>query len=216
MNKIFIDLEMNKVEKVWREIRQSCTMEIIQIGAVKLDEENREVSSFNRYVKPMYSTRMDPKIEKLTHITYDQLANADAFETVFAQFLQWCGDDYEIYSWSLNDIDQLQKELTVKHLPFSEKVQYAFDTWHDYQAEFGALFPLERSLSLKDAVSLAGLDFEGAAHDGLNDARNTAYIFRMTKDPMVFREFKQNVLDLFKPKSFTMGDLFNFGAITFA
>ena len=39
MCKVFIDLEMNRVSKDFTEIRKQCLSEIIQIGAVRIDEQ---------------------------------------------------------------------------------------------------------------------------------------------------------------------------------
>ncbi len=41
MCKVFIDLEMNRVSKDFMEIRKQCLSEIIQIGAVRIDEKDR-------------------------------------------------------------------------------------------------------------------------------------------------------------------------------
>lgn len=41
MNKIFVDLEMHPIPRSFKEERQICTQEIIEIGAVKLNEQNK-------------------------------------------------------------------------------------------------------------------------------------------------------------------------------
>ena len=63
MIKIFLDFEMNRVSKDFPEVKKKCGFEIIQIGAVMLDEDNREISGFNEFVHPDYSSAMDSKIE---------------------------------------------------------------------------------------------------------------------------------------------------------
>lgn len=55
MKYIIIDLEMNPLSKEFREERRICRNEIIQIGAVALDENYQEVGSFKTFVKPQFN-----------------------------------------------------------------------------------------------------------------------------------------------------------------
>ncbi|MBQ3391803.1 MAG: exonuclease domain-containing protein [Lachnospiraceae bacterium] len=215
MNKIFIDFEMNRVSKEYPDQRRICRFEIIQFGAVMLDGEDRETDSFNEYVRPAFSDVMDRRIEKLTGIHFEQLSGADPFQEVLRRFIAWCREDYEIYAWSGADLHQIRAELSMKKIAVREVegLDYMIAHWHDYQKEFGKLFPFENAMSLSTAVSLAGLDFSGRAHDGLSDARSTASIYVMTKDPEKFAVFKKKVLDNLRPKAFTMGDLFDFSGM---
>ena len=54
MKYIVLDLEMNGVPKDNKEAFESSHMEIIEIGAVALDEDYREIDSFLTYVKPPF------------------------------------------------------------------------------------------------------------------------------------------------------------------
>ena len=51
MYKIFVDLEMHPIPRSLKEERKICTQEIIEIGAVKLNEENEEISSFCEFAR---------------------------------------------------------------------------------------------------------------------------------------------------------------------
>ena len=68
MRRIFVDLEMNPVAKEYEEVKKTCSMETIEIGAVILDEDNREIASFREYIRPDYSADIRPGIQKLTGI----------------------------------------------------------------------------------------------------------------------------------------------------
>ena len=69
-------------------------------------------------------------------------------------------------------------------------------------------------MSLQKAMDYCGLEFKGRAHDGLNDARATADLYRAIHDKESFEEFREKVLDCFRPKSIshTLADLFDFSA----
>ena len=88
MRTIFLDLEMNGVP--WK-IRKRCglRMEIIEIGAVMLNDENEETGCFREFVKPQLSDAMEPAVEKLTNIHFDQLESAPPLEDVLRRFLIW-------------------------------------------------------------------------------------------------------------------------------
>ncbi len=215
MKKIFVDLEMNRVEKEYPDIRKICSHEIIQVGAVKLNEQNKEIDSFCKFVFPVYSSKMNKHIEELTGIRFEQLAEAEKIESVLKEFIAWCGEDCEVYSWSLTDKTQLEKEVFLKDIELDESEKSMFERWHDYQAEFGDYFHFDNPMGLKTALDLAGMDFSGAAHNGLDDARNTAGLYMMTQDADLFRAFEEKVLEYCKPKecSAALGDLFDFSSI---
>lgn len=210
MNKIFMDLEMNPIDRSHPDLRKVCTMETIEIGAVRLDENNEETDSFCEYVHPQYSTAISPKYEKLTGISTEMVQNADPFAPVLGRFVTWCGEDYTIWSWSDSDIWQILRETDLKHIEDTPETKYMLNHWKDFQQEFGDMMHITKAMKLEKAVSLAGLDFAGRAHDGLTDARNTALLYRKTQDEEEFRHLQDIVADAFRPHSFTMGDVFNF------
>lgn len=88
MKHIVVDLEMNKVGKEYRNL--GCTMETIEIGAIMLDENFQEISSFRTYVKPEYNTRITSIVRDLTGITYDMVINAPKFDEAIKMFSNWC------------------------------------------------------------------------------------------------------------------------------
>ena len=83
MKYIIIDLEMNPLSKEFREERRICRNEIIQIGAVALDENYQEVGAFKTFVKPQFNEIITRKIEKLTGITTAVVQDAPVFDGDF-------------------------------------------------------------------------------------------------------------------------------------
>ena len=116
MKYIFLDLEMNPVKREFKEVRKCCSREIIEIGAVMLDEKLNIVSEFREYVKPAYNAEVVRRVRNLTGITTEMLEDAAPFCQVFDRFVRWCGnEEYQIYSWSDNDIYQMMDELLVEY-----------------------------------------------------------------------------------------------------
>ena len=98
-SKIILDLEFNPVRVP--EIREKMRHEIIEIGAVKLDDSLKEIGSFDEYIKPEFNT-VEEKISRLTGITDEQLASCGSFNDVMHKFMDWIGDTTcSFYSWSL-------------------------------------------------------------------------------------------------------------------
>lgn len=221
MKHIVVDLEMNGVSKK-SEARCICTMETIEIGAVMLDENLQEISSFRTYVKPEYNDRIMPNITKLTGITNEMVLNAPKFKEAFRMFASWCmgtGDEVTIYAWSDTDYKQIIKEMALKAYELDEAEQLVVASeWKDFQAEFDGHLGFERQISLKMALEMAGIDFSGRAHDALDDARNTAELLHLFRDEELFDKTLRKIEEVMKPSSLenTLGSMFDLSAFAFA
>jgi inhibitor of KinA sporulation pathway (predicted exonuclease) len=215
MNKVFIDLEMHPIPQSCKDERIICTQEIIEIGAVMLNDRNEEISSFCEFVHPAFVTKIYTKFRKLTGITSENIADACPLEVVLPRFIAWCGEDYEIYSWSDSDIWQIMNETRLKNLEDMDGLSYMLNHWKDFQEDFCNLLHLEKVMNLGRAVTLAGLDFSGREHDGLADARTTSKLYAESRDSKSFDRLRKLVIDAFAGHTFTMGDMFDFGSISF-
>ena len=212
MKHIVVDLEMNNIRRR-SEARKICTNEIIEIGASMLDENLWEIGKFQIYVKPEYNDVTVPKISKLTGITNEMVANAPTFSVAFKQFTDWClniKDDVMIYAWSNTDHSQVMKEIQLKQYKLSEEEHKLMEHgWTDFQNEFDIHLGFERQISLKLALDMAGIDFNGRQHDALDDARNTAKLLRVFKDEELFDQTLRKIEEVMKPSSLenTLGNL---------
>ena len=215
MKYIVVDLEMNPLSKEYYEERKQCRNEIIQIGAVVLDENYQEIGCFKTLVKPQYNEIITRNIEKLTGITTAMVQDAPVFKDAIHQFFSWCtslGDMIEIHQWSNSDYLQIFQELCLKQITLSREDQKIMEDWKDFQYEFGKKLGLTDQLSLKNAVMYAGVDPVGRYHDALFDARNTATLFRIIHDPEECNKALSLVISALNPvpQNATLGELFNF------
>lgn len=180
-----MDLEMKPVEKEFRAERRICPHEVIEFGAVMLNEQNEECGSFVKVVKPQYGI-IPPRYEDLTGVTNAQAAEAEGFPEALLAFSTWCAPADIIYAWSGSDYRQLKLESKLKGT--LDYLQPLSERWADYQRIFTDKLGLSRELSLEQAVNICGLNFEGHMHDALWDARNTAAVYRIAEDPTAFEE----------------------------
>jgi len=177
---IFLDFEMNPIPWSFPVERKICRREIIEIGAVKLDQNYELVGRYSAYVKPAYGT-ISPRITQLTGITDQAVETAPAFTEAMALFAAWIGDTRaRIYSWSRSDLIQLWDESWLKE---SELPWQLNQRWMDFQAVYTRLIGLSsrQPLSLKNAVGSADYVFGGEAHRAVYDAENSASLLKLVK-----------------------------------
>ena len=203
---VFMDLEMKPVDKQYRRQWDVCRQGVIEFGAVKLGADLAEIDSFRRLVKPVYGD-IPPRYERLTGITNADVAEAEGFAAVLAEFAAWCDDAETVYAWSGSDLDQLRGEVKMKEIDFP--LDALAGKWADFQKIFTRAVGLRRELSLEQAVNIANIDFTGHQHDALWDARNTAEIFRIYKDEARFQAVigpLRKAVNPQKQTSFTLAD----------
>ena len=214
MHYVIVDFEMNLIAKEQKEAKKICGYEIIEIGAVVLDEQLVVMGEFKTLVKPQYNKVIYPRYESLTGISTNMVAGAPGFDIAYEMFINWCesyGDDYEIYAWSENDYNQLVSEMKLKGYA-NEKMKKPLARWYDFQKEYMDKLGLEKVLSLEKAVNYAGMEFKGKAHDALWDAKNTAELFAIVRDEEECNKVLNSVIEAFETKKVTcaLGVLIDF------
>ncbi|MCR4923350.1 MAG: exonuclease domain-containing protein [Lachnospiraceae bacterium] len=217
MKNIVVDLEMNPISRDAM-VRDICGKETIEIGAVMLDDNLKEISSFRTYVKPGYNDIIEKNISRLTGITTEMVQNAPDFNEALLMFTNWClgtGDEISIYAWSEADYTQIKREMLLKNYKASEKEALVLEReWFDFQHEFDTDLGFNRQLSLKTALEFAGVDFTGREHDALDDARNTAELLHTFRDEKLFNKTLGKIKEVMVPTKIgsTLGELFDFSS----
>lgn len=218
MKYIIVDLEMNAIAKE-HEAKGSTHKEIIEIGAVMLDEQYNEVDTFKTYVKPELNTEIESRYTSLTGITTAMVQEAPVFSEAIKMFADWCVSyDKEImlYQWSENDRTQIISEMNMKNHEPTENEKLLTGVWVDFQKEFSRLLGLSKPVALEKAMDYAGEAFKGRQHDALYDARNTAALFVMSRDEKRFREelkFMMDALNSEKDEEASLGEMIDFESL---
>lgn len=98
---IVLDLEWNQPFSTRSMVTTPVRLpgEIIQIGAVKLNERLEIVDTFKVMVKPKYYPHMHRKIARLTQISNADLAYGFPFKQALAYFTAWCPEDAVFLTW---------------------------------------------------------------------------------------------------------------------
>ena len=173
---VVYDLEMCRVPRGEKRDAFGSRQELIQIGAVLLDEEYEIIDSFVTFVKPRFG-ELDDFIVKLTGITQTDLVDAPSTEDALESFLNWMPEDTVMVSWSESDTYQLYHEIDGKGID-SPRLEDLLEVAIDCQYEFEEKLNSNRTYGLAEALSITGIDCDERVHDALSDARNTALLFK--------------------------------------
>lgn len=96
--------------------------EIIDIGALKVDENMKIIDEFSVLIKPKVSKKMNKYVEKLTHITMEELLNNGISFPKAMSLLKKFLSDSVLVTWSISDIKALSDNykyfLGIKNLDF--------------------------------------------------------------------------------------------------
>lgn len=179
MNYIVFDLEFNMFFK-FREgefVNPALKSEIIQIGAVKLNEQLETIAKFNLTIKPVIYKRINPYVKKKTTITTRQVSQGKPFGQAIGSFSQWIGKDSVLCSWGHDDILGLRSNCL-----FFGFEAISFDKYINIQQIYMNQEKLTMQPSLESAVEGLGIDKTSAFHDAFSDAFYTAEIFKKIFD----------------------------------
>lgn len=178
---VVLDLEMCNVPKSKRNLF-NCPNEIIEIGAVVIDESLEITDSFKTYVSPEFGV-LDGYIVELTGIRGKTLKGAPNFKTAIEMLLEWIPEDATMVTWSNNDEIQIRKEAKKKGV-YTPAVRALFKGAIDCQAVFCKKINVTQAVSLSTALLATAVEYDEHIHDAQADAYNTALIFiKMKKEP---------------------------------
>lgn len=153
MVSIVLDFEMNVIPRKKRTTYRKLRGEIIEIGAVKLDDNHEITDRFSCYVKPELNS-ISPHVTEITGIKDETVQDAEILSVALDKFTQWIGDErVRIVSWSDSDLWQLKTECEEKGL-CGGKMPPQFNRWMDFQKIYTRLMGLSTNspLSLKNAL----------------------------------------------------------------
>ncbi|ERM98132.1 uncharacterized protein LOC18426125 [Amborella trichopoda] len=151
--------------------------EIIEFPSVLVNSVTGQLEgSFQTYVKPIYHHHLTDFCKELTGIQQIQVDRGVPLGEALLMHDKWLEDkgikhtNFAVVTWSNWDCKvMLESECRFKRI---RKPPY-FNRWINLKVPFHEVFGDVRC-NLKEAVQRAGLEWEGRAHCGLDDARNTA------------------------------------------
>lgn len=181
MNYIIFDLEFNQDYNPLKEDRSvitpKCPFEIIQIGAVKLNESLKTISSLDRLVKPQIYTNINPFVKEMTGITEDLLDTAKPFKEIYKEFIEFIGDITNILCvWGMTDIRELFRNVDYHGLDTSQIPKEYIDLQRYASRYFNCSKGI--NIGLHNSINLLNIPIENEFHNAFNDACYTVQVFK--------------------------------------
>lgn len=170
MTYILMDMEWNQAMSKGKVVTKPVRLvgEIVQIGAIKLDESFCEVDTFKVNIRPVFYTHMHWKVKKITGLADRDVAGGLDFPKAMEEFLAWCGEDFVFLTWGFDDSPMLRDNLLLHGMDPT-----ALPRTYNVQLVFNAQITHENNqCGLSKALELVG-EPELTAHDALHDAMNT-------------------------------------------
>ena len=162
--------------------------EIIQIGAVRVTQDQQAADEFQILIKPKYYRHLNRRVSKLTGIKEARLREEGVpFPEAMETFVRWCGEDVTFLTWGFDDIGILRENLEL----------FGIDTdftqrWYNAQMIFNAQTDGSNAQkALKTAMEMFSIEPSRPAHDALGDAYHTALICARLDLPKGIAEYEQ-------------------------
>ncbi|MFI3230944.1 MAG: 3'-5' exonuclease [bacterium] len=206
MTYIVLDLEFNQgfnfEKNKTANIIPECRFEIIQIGAIKLNQNLEVVDKINLYIKLNLYKEMHPHVKKLTGLDKEFLKDKLTFYEAYRDFSNFINknneDDNTIYCvWGSGDLRALYRNMRYYGiLNINDSLILKYIDIQQIATEY-LKFSKGGYIGLKHAIELLELPIEEVFHDALNDAKYTADIFKKIGDNSDIK----NIIKVFNSKN---------------
>jgi inhibitor of KinA sporulation pathway (predicted exonuclease) len=146
-------------------------MEIIEIGAVLLDENFKPVREFSEFVRPVRNPKLSPFCKQLTSITQCDVDSANHFVEVMLLFEDWirdCGEELVWLSWGAYDKKQFIQDCNYHDIEYTLPEHLNAKVLYSQQRGCKKQFGMAKALRQRD------IELDGTHHRGIDDARNIA------------------------------------------
>ena len=179
-NLVLFDLEWNIGYQPYtfnyHGVQQTFRGEIVEIGAVKIDEDANVLDTFSIHLRPRIFRKLQHHIAKVTGLTQADLDKGEPIVQGLRRFMQWCGPDAEFAEWGMDDVPVLKQNLFLCNIDESRPT-----VWYDLQQVFLREHPRKEGegMTLESVVTRMGIPMERQFHDALSDTLYTADVCRL-------------------------------------
>lgn len=183
MNYIVLDLEWNQSNTGQEPEVKEFPFEIIDIGAIMLNEGKEMIDEFNQLVKPSVYQHMHKITGKIIHLHMQDLQKGRPFPEVIQEFVEWCGKDYIFCTWGPLDLYELQRNMSYYNL---EPLSGTPIRFLDVQKLFSIAYEDKKSRrSLEYAIDYLQIEKDIPFHRAFSDAYYTAKVLAALDDDVL-------------------------------
>lgn len=152
------------------------TNEIIEIGAVMIDETGKELAKFEYFAKPYEGLILTDFCKKLTTIKQSDIDIADDLKDVMLKFYDW-SKNCVLVSWGGYDMRQIIRDSRTQKITDVIDTNDMKNRHINFKKEYAKKTGLRREVGIKGALRNEKLEFVGTPHRGIDDAMNIKKIF---------------------------------------
>lgn len=176
MNYIVLDLEWNQCPTGKSNEIINLPFEIIEIGAVKLNDALQETDRFREIVKPQVYKKLHFRTKEIVSLRSIDFESARYFPEIITDFLAWCGDQPAFCTWGPADLMELQRNLAYHKIPSPFPFPFLY---YDIQKIFSIVYEDRKTRrSLEYAIDFLKFPKDIAFHSALSDALYTSLIMQ--------------------------------------
>ncbi|MDY5731537.1 MAG: 3'-5' exonuclease [Eubacteriales bacterium] len=197
MHYIVVDFEWNQPisfnSKSFKQVEDKLLFEIIEIGAVKLDQNFHILATFEQTIQPTYFTKIHPRIRRITNLGAEELKSSPKFPSAYEQFKEFCGDDPHFITWGSEDVSVYKQNLDCFEL------QYEPLNFYNLQRMFAQEYKTtNKQPGLKNGMDLFQIEEDESHpfHNALNDAYYTAIVLQHMENKAKITDYPQNAKKL--------------------
>lgn len=187
MNYIILDLEWDSAYSVYH---KRFINQILQIGAVKLDEDLKIIDSFEATICSAISRRVTGRFASITGITSEKMRQGIPLADAVMRYNLWAGNNTVTMSWSTSDLFTIfeNEKLLLKNVRFN--IEKYLDLQRYVQNEMRLLGEESTNqISLLNAAeyfSVSTVDFD--LHTAKDDSTVCAVLLKKTYNQERFEE----------------------------
>lgn len=168
--------------------------EIIEIGAVKCNEQMEQTERFHRLVRPQVYAEINKITGQLLHLDMEELKQGVDFVTAAQEFLAWCGQDCTFCTWGNQDLTELQRNMKYYGM---EPLSDGPIPFLDVQKLFAIAYEERKTRrTLEYAVDYLQISKDIKFHRADSDAYYTAEVLARCAAPEVLKNVSY---DVFRP-----------------
>ena len=191
MNYIVLDLEWNQCPYGKSREEERLPFEIVEIGAVKMNEQKEIIDTFHILVKPIVYRRLHYRTQEVITLSMEDLQMSGLiFPEAVGKFLIWCGegdDEFCFCTWGTTDLTELQRNMAFYYM---EDLLPGPIYYEDVQKLFAITFETRKERrALEYAVDFLKIEDNGEFHQALDDAVYTARVLSFIPDEIIDRNY---------------------------
>lgn len=195
MEYIVLDLEWNSA---YYKPQGRFINEIIQIGAVKMNDNFDIVDTFQVYIKSKIVKKLSNRTISLTGITNEQMNSGVVFREAVKRYNEWAGNSSITMTWSDSDLYAIVENSRVF---LDNSLKFSLGNYLDLQSYIQGELKLighaiTNQISLGNAAEMLNINTDGfELHNARDDALLCALMLKNNYNKTRFEKFIRDTTD---------------------